>query len=192
MSQANYKYAILNHMPVTINEYSELLVRRFLFERARLAALLPPSVNIEHVGSSAVGIGGKNIIDILIGVTDTEEMEGVRDILTQNGYIEGNDSHSDRVFLASRKDETREGDFHAHICPVSSDTYKDFIILRDFLKNNPKKAEEYFEKKHQFAEAANFDRKKYKALKSAYVSKLLVEAKNRPLDRDLFQKYFSK
>ena len=50
-------------------------------------------------------------------------------------------------------------------------------ILRDFLRNNPKKAQEYLNKKCVFAKEANFDRKKYKNLKSAYVSKLLIEAK---------------
>ena len=62
-------------------------------------------------------------------------------------------------------------------CPVEEESYKDFIVLRDFLRNNPKKAQEYLNKKCVFAKEANFDRKKYKNLKSAYVSKLLIEAK---------------
>lgn len=64
---------------------------------------------------------------------------------------------------------------------MSENSYKDMIILRDFLQNNPLKAREYFQKKHEFARLANFNRGEYKTLKSKYVSKLLTEAKNRTI-----------
>ena len=164
---------------VSIDEYSDILKQRFVNERNRIKSLIPNNVTIEHVGSSAVGIGGKNIVDILVGVSDKTEMRNIRDILVKNGYHEGNDSHDNRIFLASREEETKEGDFHIHICLTSSDSYKDFIILRDFLIAKPYKAYEYLEKKYEFARKANFDRKKYKILKSKYVSKLLLDAKNK-------------
>ena len=164
-------------MSVEIKGYTPVLTRRFEEEKARIQALLPKNVIIEHVGSSAVGIGGKNIIDMLIGVRDAGEMPVIRDILVKNGYFEGRDSHADRVFLASSESETGEGDIHIHICPVGTSTYKNFIVLRDYLANNPAKASEYLEKKHEFARQAGYDRQKYKALKSAYVSRLLEEAK---------------
>ena len=162
---------------VNIVEYSDILKQRFADEKERISSFIPNDATVEHVGSSAVGIGGKNIVDILIGVSDRAEMEEVRDILVENGYHEGHDSHDDRIFLASREGETGEGDFHIHICPISKDSYKDFIILRDYLIANPDRAKEYFEKKYEFARMANFDRKKYKAIKSEYVSKLLLDAK---------------
>lgn len=166
-------------MPVIVKEYSPKLTERFAQEKCRLAKLLPTDIKIEHVGSSAVFIGGKNIVDILIGVPEREDMIFIKNILTKNGYFEGTDSHEDRIFLASTKEETGEGDFHVHICPINEESYRNFIILRDFLRDNPEKAQEYLKKKREFAEEANFDRKKYKVLKSAYVSKLLTEAKNR-------------
>lgn len=167
-------------MSVIINEYSDNLVRRFKFEKNRLLGILPKTIKIEHVGSSAVSIGGKNIVDILIGVKNREEMKAVGNILSHNGYFEGNDSHSDRIFLASSQEETGDSDFHIHICPISESSYRDMLVLRDFLRNNPPKAREYFQKKHEFAKLADFDRKKYRSLKSKYVSKLLIEAKNKP------------
>ncbi len=162
---------------VVINNYSDELKQHFINEKVRLSSFLPKGVKIDHVGSSAVGIGGKNIVDILIGVSDQTEMKVARDILIKNGYFEGNDNHDDRIFLASRKEETGEGDFHIHICPVLKDSYNDFIVLRDYLIANPNKAKEYLEKKHEFAKKAGFDRKKYKTLKSKYVSQLLLDAK---------------
>lgn len=164
-------------MSVVIKGYSSKLTKRFVQEKRRLSKFLPTDIKIEHVGSSAVFIGGKNIIDILIGVPKHEDMISIKNILTKNGYFEGTDSHEDRIFLASTKEETGESDFHIHICPIKKESYENFIILRNFLKNNPEKAQEYLKKKREFAEEANFDRKKYKVLKSAYVSKLLTEAK---------------
>lgn len=162
---------------VDINNYSDTLKQRFDDEKRKIKNLISNTIVIEHVGSSAIGIGGKNIIDILIGVSSKQEMEKIMDILVRNGYFEGNDSHDDRIFLASRAEETKEGDFHIHICPLHSESYNDFIILRDFLIANPKIAKEYFEKKHEFAKKANYDRKKYKSLKSEYISTLLCSVK---------------
>ena len=146
-------------------------------EKQRLLSFLPDTIIIEHVGSSAVGIGGKNIVDILIGVSDKDEMLRVRDILKANGYFEGHDSHDDRIFLASSENETGDGDFHIHICPITSNSYKDFILLRDFLISNPEKSKEYYNKKIELANKAGFDRQKYKTLKSQYLARLLSEIK---------------
>lgn len=165
-------------MSVVISEYKDTLLKRFISEKQRLLSFLPDTLIVEHVGSSAVGIGGKNIIDILIGVSDKDEMLRVRDILKANGYFEGHDSHDDRIFLASSENETGDGDFHIHICPITSNSYKDFILLRDFLISNPEKSKEYYNKKIEFANKAGFNRQKYKTLKSQYLAKLLSEIKN--------------
>ena len=165
-------------MSVTIKKYSSKLIERFSQEKCRLSKFLPNYIKIEHVGSSAVYIGGKNIIDILIGVPERKDMTFIKNFLIRNGYFEGTDSHEDRIFLASTAKETGEGDFHIHICPINEESYENFIILRNFLRKNHQKAQEYLEKKYEFAKEAKFDRKKYKHLKSAYTSKLLAEAKN--------------
>ena len=172
-------------MSVVINEYKDTIPKRFVSEKQRLLSFLPDTLIVEHVGSSAVGIGGKNIIDILIGVSDQDEMLRIRDILKENGYFEGHDSHGDRIFLASSKNETGDGDFHIHICPITSNSYKDFILLRDFLISNPEKSKEYYNKKIELANKAGFDRQKYKTLKSQYLTKLLSEIKNLEGDIDV-------
>ena len=149
-------------MSVVISEYKDTLLKRFKSEKQRLLSFLSDTIIIEHVGSSAVGIGGKNIIDILIGVSGRDEMLRVRDILKANGYFEGHDSHDDRIFLASNENETGYGDFHIHICPITCDSYKDFILLRGFLVSNPEKSKEYYNKKIEFADKAGFDRQNIK------------------------------
>lgn len=46
-------------MSVIIKKYSPDLIKRFNQEEYRLSMLLPTNIKIEHVGSSAVFIGGK-------------------------------------------------------------------------------------------------------------------------------------
>ena len=170
-------------MSVSIKGYHKELKERFEAEEERLRKVLGDDVVIEHVGSSAVGIGGKNIVDILVGVKTTEDMVPVRDLLTVAGYREGHDTHPERIFMAFRIDdngvdrETGEGDFHVHIVVKGSEEYERMLKLRDYLKSHPKKAQEYFEKKKVFAHEAGYDRKNYKALKSEYVSDLIKEMK---------------
>ncbi|MBQ6414524.1 GrpB family protein [Candidatus Saccharibacteria bacterium] len=169
-------------MSVKINAYNDNLRGRFEVEAKRIREVLGGDVSIEHVGSSAVGIGGKNIVDILVGVRDTSEMERVRDLLVGLGYREGHDSHPERIFMAWRKDddgtdrETGEGDYHVHISVEGSEEYLNFIRLRDYLRAHRDEALEYERMKSVFAEKARYDRKKYKALKSEYVKELIGRA----------------
>ena len=171
-------------MSVEIKTYDGRLLKRFEKEAERIRGVLGGAVTIEHVGSSAVGIGGKNIVDILVGVPSEEQMLVVRDALAEIGYREGHDSHPDRIFVAFRANddgtdrETGEGDYHIHICVKGSETYLDFLRLRDYLRADRAAAEEYEKMKHEFAREAGYDRKKYKALKSEYVNKLIKKAKN--------------
>ena len=172
-------------MSVEIKDYNVELKERFDAEAKRLRGILGPDVVIEHVGSSAVGIGGKNIVDILVGVSSADEMISVRDLLASAGYREGHDTHPDRIFMAWRKDddgvdrETGEGDFHVHIVVVGSEECSNMLVLRDYLRAHPEEALDYYRMKSEFAREAGYDRKKYKALKSVYVKELLERAKER-------------
>ena len=159
-------------LSVEIKDYNEELVSRFEAEAERLGRILGEEVLIEHVGSSAVGIGGKNIVDILVGVESAEEMNRVRDLLTTLGYREGHDTHPERIFMAWRKDddgvdrETGEGDLHVHIVVKGSEECLNMLRLRDYLRGHPEKAREYFEMKSVFAREAGYDRKNIRHLKA--------------------------
>ena len=158
-----------------IQKYNPGLKGRFNSEKTRLAGILPDSAIIEHVGSTAVGIGGKNIIDILIGVSE-DEFENTLELLCENGYIPGSPTGEKRIFLANTALETGEGDFHIHLCLEESDEFKKFIVLRDYLIKNPSEATAYFEEKNRIAKVANNDRHKYRELKNAYMEKLMEKA----------------
>ncbi|QQS21834.1 GrpB family protein [Candidatus Saccharibacteria bacterium] len=152
-----------------------------LFQRthAQLATLLPEAISIEHVGSTAVpGLAGKGIVDIVIGLADEQRLNDAAAILTRHGYYAARDAakRTDRVFMASRQEETGPGDIHLHLVLQPSTTYDGFIALRDYLCEHPQIAADYYEAKQRFAKQSAYDRETYKTLKGEYVSELLKKA----------------
>ena len=162
-------------MSVKIEPYDDRLVERFECEAKRIRSVLGDDVTIEHVGSSAALIGGKNIVDILVGVEDFSAGLGVGMKLLGIGYHLGNISEDDRIFMASREGETQAGDFHVHICAKGLAEYTKMLRFRDYLRMNRDVALEYEKMKKVFAKEAGYDRKKYKELKGEYVGRLVEE-----------------
>ncbi len=168
-------------MSVSIKPFQINANELFLNEKHKIEKLLTNYRGVHHIGSTAVpGLGGKNIIDILISAQDIDDITRIRDALLQNGYYLGNSNQpeSGRLFLASRKEETGEGDFHIHIAVQGSSTHDNFLILRDFLRANPDEAKIYYQFKQKIAKQTSYQRELYKQYKSEYVSKLIAKAKN--------------
>ena len=146
----------------------------------KLTPVLADGSQIHHVGSTAVpGLDGKNILDILISAKDSERMNELRDKLVAIGYFPSLNpsSRQDYIFLASRREETGEGDIHIHLAVTGTDTHDNFLILRDYLRTYDDEAVRYSNIKYEYAKQANYDRSAYKKLKAAYVDKLLQRAR---------------
>ena len=146
----------------------------------KLAPMLADGSQIHHVGSTAVlGLDGKNILDILISAKDNKHMNELRDKLVAIGYFPSlkPSSRQDYIFLASRREETSEGDIHIHFAVADTETHNNFLIIRDYLRSRNDEADQYSSIKYQYAKQANYDRSAYKKLKAAYVDKLLRRAR---------------
>lgn len=167
-------------MPVAIKKSKKDMPTVFARVKNKLAPVLEDSSQIHHVGSTAVpGLGGKNILDILISAKDSEHMNELRDKLVSIGYSPSlNPSpRQDYIFLASRQEETGEGDIHIHLAVADTETHDNFLIIRDYLRSHNDEADQYSKIKYQYAKQANYDRSAYKKLKAAYVDKLLQRAR---------------
>ena len=146
----------------------------------KLAPVLADGSQIHHVGSTAVlGLDGKNILDILISAKDSEHMNELRDKLVSIGYSLSLNpsSRQDYIFLASRREETGEGDIHIHLVVADTETHDNFLIIRDYLRSRNDEADQYSKIKYQYAKQANYDRSAYKKLKASYVDNLLQRAR---------------
>ena len=131
---------------------------------------------INHVGSTAIpNMSGKNIIDILIGVLNQDDLMATCHDLTSNGYYLGREKRKKYQFLASRKEETLPGDIHIHVAVINTKIYNDFLLLKNYLLNNSFVANNYSNYKLELAKKLN--RKDYRRIKSNYVNNLIIDAR---------------
>ena len=144
--------------------------------KTKLKNIIKVDCIVSSVGSTAIpNISGKNIIDILIGVLNTTDLITACNNLVNNGYYLGKDKGKKYQFLASRKEETTEGDIHLHVAVINTKRYNDFLLLKNYLLNNPTVANNYSNYKKELAKKV--DRKDYRKIKSDYVSNLIIEAR---------------
>ena len=142
---------------------------------------LGKNIPIDHVGSTALpNMYGKNIIDILIGAKDVEELENLTTKIKNLGFFPGkNSSGLIYRFFANREEETKSGDIHIHLVIIDSDRYKDFLTLKNYLLNNKEERKNYSNIKKSILKDGHNFREDYKTIKSEYVNALLKRAKEK-------------
>ena len=131
---------------------------------------------IEHIGSTAVpDIFAKPIIDILIELNSSREMQMAKTVLISAGYrcmsekenrISLNDGYTEQGFA--------ERVFHLHL-RLRGDC--DEIAFRDYLMSHPDVASEYERLKLDLAERYKYDRDAYTEAKRPFVQKYTRLAK---------------
>ncbi len=151
----------------------------YLLIQQKLQDIFGKNVCVEHVGSTAIpNMYGKNIIDVLLGVDSSVQLDEFAKVLEQNGYFGSQKSKTDIYqFFASSQSETGDGDVHIHLVVIGTDRYNEFVILRDYLLANPTKAQAYSDHKKQIINLISTDRAMYREIKSKYVSQLIYQAK---------------
>ena len=152
--------------------------KRFQTEAKNLRQDISSDIPINHVGSTTLPyMYGKNIIDILIGANNIEEMEYLTKIIKKHNYYAGSNQSNEYRFFASRKEETKSGDYHIHLTLINSNKYKDFLILKEYLLKNKEERKAYSGYKKKILKSGVYERNDYKSIKSNYVTALLSRAR---------------
>lgn len=152
----------------------------FKRELKKLRKDLDINIPIDHVGSTTLPyMYGKNIIDILIGARNIEEMNYITSIIKKYNYYPGNSQNNEYRFFASRKEETKSGDIHVHLAIIDSKRYKDFLLLKEYLLNNKEERRLYSNYKKQILKSGISKRNDYKIIKSQYITDLLNRINNK-------------
>ena len=144
-----------------------------------LKTYLGTNIPITHVGSTAIpNMYGKNIIDILIGANDYNQMQLISKVLEDRGYIQSKKNCNEAYkFFASTNKETSSGDIHIHLALLETERYLEFILIKEYLLKNKKEAKKYSNFKKEIIQKGIMDRKEYKKIKSEYIKELLKRAK---------------
>ncbi len=94
-----------------------------------------PDAHIEHIGSTAIpGAETSGVIDIMVGLDKALEIVKYFNGLDAAGYSTKDDAHlAGRKFLVKTTDEYK---VHLSIIKYNSEMWKNYITIRDYLRQN--------------------------------------------------------
>ena len=141
-------------------------------EKLIITALIPKEyiIRIAHIGSTAISnIWAKNIVDILIELNLETQLEQVKNILTNNGWL---CMSEDLNRISMNKGYTEQGFadrvFHLHL-RIKGDN--DELYFRDYLRENEDIAKEYESLKLSLWRRFEHNRDGYTDAKTDFIKK---------------------
>jgi GrpB-like predicted nucleotidyltransferase (UPF0157 family) len=160
--------------PVEIVPYDTDWPARFEEERELLESAIGEWAvgGVHHVGSTAVPrLAAKPVIDILVGVKDLSSSRSCFPALSRCGYLYA-PYRTDEMHWFCKPDPSRRT-HHLHLVPVGSQRFRDELVFRDSLRNDPEAADEYARLKRQLAARFERDREAYTDAKRGFIRMVL-------------------
>lgn len=169
MYKSNFFQSMLKYV---FREFSREYAGFFIQEKEKLRKILE-TAKIEHVGSTSIkGLGGKGIVDILVGVSRFPE---AKKRLEQEKYkFSENGSTQQRLFFSreySYKSQKRK--VHLHLTKVNGRDWEEIIGFRNYLLKHPKLAEQYASIKKEGVKKAWGDGEKYRKHKEKFIRNVI-------------------
>lgn len=135
-----------------------------------------PVERISHIGSTAIaGIWAKDIIDILVEISQNSDMEKTAAVIEANGWIR---MSAEKSRISFNRGYTKDGFaakvFHLHLRYAGD---HDELYFRDYLKEHPPVAGEYEALKLRLWKQFERNRDAYTEAKTAFIRKWTREAK---------------
>ncbi len=155
---------------------------------------------IEHIGSTSVpGLSSKPIIDILVGIKETENLDNVHASLAKHDYVyyeKYNASMPYRRFFVKLK--SRPCNFtvpkiyksedeipeeidpykmaNIHVMEYESNNWLRHIAFREYLKNNPETRKDYEDFKLKLGNLFWLENEEYSSAKNDFIKQIEAKA----------------
>lgn len=174
-----------SNVSVVIADYDQKWPIIYEEEKAMiLRAISSRVVAIEHIGSTAVlGLGGKPIIDIMVAVRRLADAEACVEPLRAIGYeYRPEAGTTDRLFFNKGPPEAHR---HLHVTEEGSNSWREHLLFRDFLRNHPEVARQYYELKKGLAARFRSDREAYTEAKTSFINPVVDRARTETGQRTL-------
>lgn len=130
---------------------------------------------LEHIGSTSVpGLVAKNIIDILLVVADSSDESSYLPDLEEAGYrltIREPEWHQHRLFKGP------DININLHVFTIGSPEIERHLLLRNWLRMNPKERELYSETKNKLASQKWHYVQNYADAKSTVIEEMISRAR---------------
>ena len=169
---------------IDVVEYDPQWVAAFEMEAAMLARIFGQRAHVHHIGSTSVpGLTAKPIIDILIVLDHTDDIDSFNPSMEALGYRvrgEGLDAlvpgTPGRFYFT--KDTNGVRSHHVHVCAKGHGDILDKLAFRDYLRTNESVALAYADLKQRLAANHDFDNIGYMRGKDDFVKSVLVDARS--------------
>lgn len=170
---------IIGKKKYVFKKYSNVYGLAFKIERRRLlAGMRGLDVRIEHVGSTAVrGLGGKNILDILVGIRNGRR-ERIKGKITELGYdfIETSGNARRLFFVRDVKHSGKDIRMHLHLVKFNGYEWRQKILFRNYLRRHRNAMLEYADVKKRAAILAKGNKEAYMKLKEGFINGIMKQA----------------
>ncbi len=135
-----------------------------------------PVERISHIGSTSVlGIWAKDIVDVLIEVSEGSDLGSTAEVLEENGFTRMSAVTGRISFQCGyTKDGFADRVFHVHLRFTGD---HDELFFRDYLREHPQTAKEYEALKLRLWKQFQHDRDGYTEAKSDFIQRWTSEAK---------------
>jgi len=170
--------------PVIIVDYDPRWPALYQEEKSRILKVIGRKVAaIEHIGSTAVsGLGGKPIIDIMVGVGQSADADECVLLLKDIGYIDVTSQPEQQDWYyclgkACQVEGVKLGNYHLHLVRFASDHWEKHLLFRDFPRAHPQAAYRYFVLKKRLAEKRGSDRVGYTDAKTSFIESIVAQAR---------------
>ena len=166
--------------PIILTEHDPVWKKYYEEEKALLEKSFGNLlIRIEHIGSTAVeGLIAKPTVDILLEVDPSASPDAVRRPAERCGYTVMSEKTVGEYRLDLCKGYTPQGFadkvFHLHIRHPGD---WDEIVFRDFLRQNPARAQEYARLKTNLQKRFEHDRDAYTEAKGDFIRACVKEAR---------------
>jgi len=159
-------------MEKLIFPYHQRFVKTFKEEEEKISKAIK-NAEVHHIGSTSIpSLGGKGMVDILIGIKSWRELKKIIAKLKNLGFKHIHPREKGRVFL-SKVGPTKLGDVHIHIAIKGGKPYREILAFRDYLRKNKREVKRFFKLKLKLEKEAKGDRTKYGKFKEEYIKEIL-------------------
>jgi GrpB-like predicted nucleotidyltransferase (UPF0157 family) len=169
-------------MKVSVVEYRSEWREMFAEEKLRLKNQLGEvSMRIEHIGStSVIGLAAKPVIDIMIGLQDFTSADDLVPLIEASGYEyfkKYEDEMPYRRYFAKNSQKART--HQIHLVELGGEFWERHLFFRDYLRQNPAKAQAYAALKKHLAAREWTDVNEYADAKTEFIKGIENLAKER-------------
>lgn len=161
---------------IQLHKYSKDWPKLFEKEKQKIIYAIG-DLKMEHIGSTAIPeLDSKPVIDMMVAVKDLNDVKKYIEPLEDLGYKyapEIEQQTSDRKFFQKK---TSGLWYHLSFTEPTSIYWRDHMLFRNYLRNNPEVRAGYEKLKAQLVQECVDDFDKYNSGKTDFINKIIKKA----------------